>query len=276
MYLSKTTIKNVPTYIFSSPEDIGLYLSEKIIKGLCQARKENTHFVLGCPGGRSLQCLYSVLGKVAFKQNSDLSDLVIVMMDEYLLCREGKCSYCPATAHYSCRNFALENISKPINQYLADAWKIKESNVLFPDPDNPEEYDKKIKGLGGVDIFLVASGASDGHVAFNPSGTPINSYSRIVKLAEATRIDNMKTFPQFRSMDEVPEYGVSVGLGTIWKYSKEVILVMHGKDKQKSLKKIIELGEFSSVWPASVIFKCSNPSVVLDIEISRSLRGSKR
>ena len=75
-------------------------------------------------------------------------------------------------------------------------------------------------------MFILASGASDGHIAFNPSGSDRTSRSRIVPLAEATRLDNMATFPDFTAIDEVPLFGVTVGIDTIAGESKAATMIV--------------------------------------------------
>ena len=51
----------------------------------------------------------------------------------------------------------------------------------------------------------------------------------------ATRRDNLETFPDFGNLDEVPEFGVSVGLGTIVEQSRRVVLVMTGASKREAV-----------------------------------------
>ena len=85
-------------------------------------------------------------------------------------------------------------------------------------------YDRRIEEAGGVDLFLAASGAGDGHVAFvAPGGDPDGGRS-IPGSAEQTRRDNLATFPDFGTLDEVPRRGVSVGLGTIGRLSRRVAM----------------------------------------------------
>ncbi len=43
--------------------------------------------------------------------------------------------------------------------------------LWYADPADPAAYDRRIAAAGGIDLFLLASGASDGHVAFNPPGS---------------------------------------------------------------------------------------------------------
>ena len=54
--------------------------------------------------------------------------------------------------------------------------------------------------LGGIDIFLLASGSSDGHVAFNNVYSKLSQKTHITKLSIKTRKDNMKTFPNFEKL----------------------------------------------------------------------------
>ncbi len=134
----------------------------------------------------------------------------------------------------------------------------------FPDPDDPGRFEDLIGELGGIDFFIAASGASDGHVAFNPPGSALDSRTRIVELAATTRRDNMSTFPVFEDLSEVPRRGVTVGLGTVVQNSKRVALLMSGVGKRAALRKLSDLGRFDPSWPASVVFECRQPEIIVD------------
>ncbi|HUL05008.1 MAG TPA: hypothetical protein VLV76_01670, partial [Candidatus Acidoferrum sp.] len=88
--------------------------------------------------------------------------------------------------------------------------------------------------------------------------------SSIVALSEETRQDNLATFPQFKSLDDVPTHGVSVGLGTIARLSQEAILVMHGAGKHESARRVQAVASFDSAWPATLIHECRRGRVYLD------------
>jgi glucosamine-6-phosphate deaminase len=92
----------------------------------------------------------------------------------------------------------------------------------------------------------------------------VDSLTRIIPLAETTRKDNLGTFPDFRTLDEVPKHGVSVGVGTILKHSKEAVLVIHGKHKQGAVKRLTELSDFNSDWPVSLIYRCPKKRIYVD------------
>src|SRR5207237_3790602 len=121
--------------------------------------------------------------------------------------------------------FALREIAAPLG--------IPEERVWLPDPQDPSAYDERIAAAGGIDLFLLASGASDGHVAFLPPGSPRDGGTSVVELAETTRTDNLATFPRFAALDEVPLHGVSVGLATI-AGARAARLVLHGPGKREA------------------------------------------
>ena len=93
-------------------------------------------------------------------------------------------------------------------------------------------------------MFLLASGSSDGHVAFNNTNSKINQNTHITKLSIRTRRDNMKTFSKFKSINEVPKFGLTVGLKTISTLIKSAVLVLTGKEKNKAFKKI----KYLKIW----------------------------
>ena len=120
-------------------------------------------------------------------------------------------------------------------------------------------------GAGGIDLFLLASGASDGHVAFVPPGSRRDGRTAVLAIAESTRRDNLATFPAFRSLDEVPREGVSVGLGTI-AAARALRLVLHGAGKRAAAARLLALDGFDPSWPASVVHDHPDAEIWLDRE----------
>jgi glucosamine-6-phosphate deaminase len=222
--------------VFADADELGAALAAEIV--------ERRPAVLGCPGGRSLLSTYRALAR----SEADLSTMTIVMMDEYVPV--------PAVeAHYSCRGFALREIAEPLG--------IPEDSVWVPDPDEPDAYDARIAAAGGIDLFLLASGASDGHVAFLPPGSQREGTTSIVRLAETTRRDNVATFPEFSSVDEVPMHGVSVGLSTIAS-ARSARLVLHGEGKRAAAARVVAATEFDPDWPATVVHELDDGEIWLD------------
>jgi len=247
--------------VFPDETSLGAALATEIIAGIDAAREEGRRYVLGCPGGRSGRSTYQALAQGV--QGADISHLVIAMMDDYVLpTPDGSFEHCPADAHYSCQRFAWREIVSPLNE--AAAVGIPDEHVWLPNPADPAEYRVRLDDAGGVDLFIVASGASDGHVAFVKPGTPLDSDVSIIPLAETTRRDNMATFPEFGSLDDVPRYGVSVGLDTIRSVSREVRLIIHGAGKRTAARRVLEADDFEPDWPATFIHRCRGAQVWLD------------
>jgi len=166
----------------------------------------------------------------------------MVMMDEYV-------PVPPASAHYSCRGFAERELPP-----AREIW--------LPDPERPEAFDERIDAAGGIDVFLLASGASDGHVAMLGPGARRDGRTAVVELAETTRRDNLRTFPEFESLDEVPTHGVSVGLQTILA-ARALRLVVHGEDKRDAIERLLSYDRYDADWPASIVHDHDDAEILI-------------
>ena len=172
------------------------------------------------------------------------------MMDDYVIPNRGGYDHVPIDAHYSCRRFAIEEIGKPLAHLPGAPGR---DRIWMPDPADPAAYDRRIADAGGIDLFLLASGASDGHVGFNPSGSPRDSTTRIVGLSTPTRTDNLRTFPKFGSLDDVPNHGVTVGIGTIADLSRSAVMVCLGAEKRPAAERIGAARSYDPTWPATIV-----------------------
>jgi glucosamine-6-phosphate deaminase len=124
-------------------------------------------------------------------------------------------------------------------------------------------YDRRTADAGGVDLFIVATGSVDGHVAFNPPEKLRESYTRIVELASTTRLGNPRTFPEFDSLDAVPTHGVSVGLVIVaaaWRLD----VVVHGAGEQRAFARLMGAGGFAPSWPATFVYDHAQARVWAD------------
>lgn len=245
---------------FSNSDELAKYLANEILEHLQKKNK----CVLGCPGGRSLTKTYYQLGRISHKKKISLENLTIIMMDEYVLKRKNTFSLVDPKSHFSCVRFSNQVIKRLLNYKKRKSYKITNERILFPNVLDPAKYDYQIKNMGGIDIFLLASGSSDGHVAFNNNHSKINQNTHIIKLTKETRRDNMKTFPNFKSIKEVPKYGITVGLNTIATLSKSATLVLTGNEKKYAFSMTTQNGRFNNKWPASIIYKCKKYRIFTD------------
>lgn len=250
--------------VFPDADALGRALAGEILEEAERVRREGQRYLLGCPAGRSLRSTYSALSTLAAERGADLSRWVIAMMDEYLVATPEGPELCPADAHYSCRGFGRREILDRINRGLPPARRIPPENLWFPEPRDALGYEERLQAAGGIDFFLLAAGKTDGHVAFNPAGTTLSERTRVIEISTATRRDNLETFPDFESLDEVPKLGVGVGIGTIARHSRRVVLVMTGADKRAAVRRLRRCADFTPEWPASFIYRCRNPVLLVD------------
>jgi glucosamine-6-phosphate deaminase len=227
-----------PLRVFETPDALGEALAELIVER-ATARK---HFLLGCPTGRTPRPVYAALAR----RKAYLRHVTLVMMDEYLV--DGAWA---TTEPWSCHAF----VRQQMNFGAGEVW--------FPDPADPGAYERRIADAGGIDLFLLASGASDGHVAFNSTGSRRDSRTRVVPLSEETRRDNLQTSPSFGTLENVPRHGVTVGIATITS-AREAILALTGSSKRLTLQRILAARGYDPSWPATVIHECARREIFAD------------
>jgi len=253
-----------PVSVFEDAAVLGDALALEILDGIATTTP-GRRYLLGCPGGRSLRSTYQALARLV-APDADLRHLVIVMMDEYVVGEPGALRRVDPEMHCSCIGFAEREIVTPVNAAVPDGHGVLAQHIWGPDPADAAAYDRQIEEAGGVDLFLAASGAGDGHVAFVAPPGDLEGHTSVLHLTERTRLDNMGTFPDFASLDEVPRRGVSVGLGTIASLSRSVAMVLVGESKRATAQRVLDAADFDPAWPATFIHRCPDPRILLDAD----------
>jgi glucosamine-6-phosphate deaminase len=238
-------------------------LAAETLAAIAQANAEQRRFLIGVPAGRTLVPVIAAIERDLRADPIALDGVTIVMMDDYLL-PDGHDGWVapPSTAHFSCRRFG-EELREGLNAASTGQPGIHESQVWSPDPVDPTAYDRQIVDAGGIDLFFVAVGASDGHVAFNPPGSALDSRTRIIPLAPTTRTDNLGTFPEFTSIDEVPTHGITVGIATIAD-ARRLEVLAHGAAKAPAVTRLLDAGGFDIEWPATFAYTHQNARLRID------------
>ncbi len=250
--------------IFQTDAELGLKAAIIIFQGIQAAHLAGEKYVLGCPGGRSPRSTYRALANLVRESQQPLSHLFIAMMDEYVIL-DGSNQYMNIddNSHFSCKRFAYLEIRDLLNAGISLEFHQPIEQVLIPDAQNPSAYEELLRKLG-IDCFLLASGATDGHVAFNGRGTDRGATTRVSALSDETRRDNLQTFPEFTSLAEVPNFGVTVGPETIAAISKSAIALLQGAHKGLAFAQISAADKYDPEWPATIITECKNPLVFAD------------
>ncbi len=214
-------------------------------------------FVLGLPTGSTPLGTYNALidlykaGKVSFEH------VVTFNMDEYVGLPEDH----PQSYHF----FMWENFFNHIN--------IKKENVHILNgmardlQGECDAYEKRIKDLGGIHLFLGGVGV-DGHIAFNEPGSSLVSRTRLKSLTHDTIVVNSRFFGG--DIQQVPSTALTVGVGTVMD-SKEVIVLITGHTKARALSHAVEKG-ISQMWTISSLQMHPKAVIVCDDDATDELK----
>ncbi len=213
--------------------------------------------VLGFATGNSPLGMYRELIRMHREDGLDFSKVTTFNLDEYVgLPPEHEQSY-----HY----FMWENLFKHIN--------VGQRHVNIPHgmADDIEGhcvwYEEQIEKAGGIDLQILGIG-ENGHIAFNEPGSSLGSRTRIKTLTEKTRQDNARLFD---SMDQVPKYAITMGVGTIMD-ARKLLMLAGGKGKADAIKNTIE-GPISAMVPATIVQMHRHATLLIDEAAASSLSG---
>lgn len=222
------------------------YIADKIRKAKPTAEKP---FVLGLPTGSSPLPVYKEFVRMCKAGELSFKNVITFNMDEYVGLEENHTE----SYHY----FMFDNLFNHI-----DIPK-KNVNILNGLAKNLEkeciDYEKKIKSVGGIDLFLGGIG-SDGHIAFNEPGSSLASRTRIKTLRYDTILINSRFFGG--DVTKVPKQALTVGVGTIMD-AKEVLIIISGYNKARALREVVE-GGISHMWTASILQMHQKGIIVCD------------
>ena len=204
--------------------------------------------VLGLATGSTPIGMYDQLVEWYKKGDLDFSKVKTVNLDEYKgLTHDNDQSY-----YYF------------MHEHLFDRVNIDPANTNVPDgtEEDPEKecarYEKLIESMGGVDIQLLGIG-HNGHIGFNEPDSTFAKTTHCVDLAEST-IEANKRF--FASVDDVPRQAYTMGIGTLMK-AKKILLIVNGESKADAVAKAF-FGPVTPEVPASILQFHSDVVVIGD------------
>ncbi|EOV2448585.1 glucosamine-6-phosphate deaminase [Enterococcus faecalis] len=220
----------------ANAEEGGKKAFELIKEGMNNGAK-----VLGLATGSTPETLY----KEMTESDVDFTEMTSVNLDEYVgLGGEDEQSY---------RYF--------MNKHLFDKKPFKETfvpNGKAEDLDAASAEYEKIIDAHPVDIQILGIG-QNGHIGFNEPGTPLDSLTHVVELTESTINANKRYFDK---VEDVPTRAVSMGIGSIMK-GKKMILMAYGEAKAEAIKGMID-GPVTTDMPASALQNHQDVVVIID------------
>ena len=204
--------------------------------------------VLGLATGSTPIGLYEQLVEWYNKGDLDFSKISTVNLDEYKgLNRENDQSY-----YY----FMHDHLFNHVN-IRPECTNVP--NGMEPDSEKEcKRYEALIDSLGGADLQLLGLG-HNGHIGFNEPAPVFEKATHCVDLTEST-IEANKRF--FASADEVPKQAYTMGIGTIMK-AKKILVVVSGEDKAEALYNTL-YGPVTPQVPGSILQLHTDVVVVAD------------
>ncbi len=206
--------------------------------------------VLGLATGSTPLGMYDELVAMNKRGEIDFSEITTFNLDEYFpIRRSNSQSY-----HY----FMNENLFSKVN--------INPENTNIPngETDNPEEecmhYEEKLQASGGIDIQVLGIG-QNGHIGFNEPDDVLNTATHLTALTENTIQANSRFF---NDISEVPDSALTMGIGTIMK-SKKIILLASGKAKHKAVAALLNT-DINTAIPATMLKLHPDVTLICDRE----------
>ncbi|AOW21464.1 glucosamine-6-phosphate deaminase [Urechidicola croceus] len=257
----ETRFEKIHNIIFSDSKSGSLSVAEEIATLIKKKQSENKNCVLGLATGSSPIKVYEELVRMHKEEGLSFSNVITFNLDEY----------------YPMNKNSVHSYYYFMHQHLFDHIDINPANIHIPSGTVPLEelhqycidYDLKIKEFGGLDFQLLGIGRT-GHIGFNEPGSHYNSGTRSITLDHITRIDAAQSF---LGIDNVPKKAITMGIGTV-KKAKRIVLLAWGYNKASIIKKTIE-GEITSEVPATYLQEHSNTTFILDDESSQELTRIK-
>lgn len=205
--------------------------------------------VLGLATGSSPVGTYRELIRLYEDGILDFSRTTTFNLDEYYpLSPENDQSY-----HYFMDHnlFHFVNISKPaVHVPDGNAPDMKKASLEYEAMLSERVMHLQLLGIGG-----------NGHIGFNEPAESFAKATHVVDLTQSTIEANARFFA---SIDDVPKQAISMGVGSIMR-AKKILLVANGKAKAQAVKAALE-GEITPKVPASALQMHPDVTFVIDEE----------
>ncbi len=256
-----TRFEKIHNVVFSNSDDASICVAHEIASLIKSKQVNDELCVLGLATGSSPIRVYEELVRMHREEGLSFTNVVSFNLDEY----------------YPMVKQSVHSYYYFMHQHLFDHIDINPDNVNIPNgtvlADELHQYcidyDLKIKEYGGLDFQLLGIGRT-GHIGFNEPGSHYNSGTRSITLDHITRVD---AAPSFLGIDNVPKKAITMGIGTV-KKAKRIVLLGWGANKASILKNTIE-GEITSEVPATYLQEHSNTTFVLNEEAAKELTRIK-
>ncbi|MBB2508682.1 glucosamine-6-phosphate deaminase [Staphylococcus cohnii] len=228
-----------------SSEYASFYVACELFKQMSQ----QPHSKLGLATGGTMVEVYEFLVSLLQKNQLDVSEIETFNLDEYV--------GLSATHEQSYHRY--------MNDILFNRYPhFTKSLIHIPDGAaddlmaETKRYEDLINQKGPLDIQILGIG-ENGHIGFNEPGTDMNSTTQVVDLTASTINANSRYFD---NESEVPKQAVSMGLASILK-AKRIILLAFGEKKRTAIEQLAK-HEVNKQVPATILLAHPDVEIYVD------------
>lgn len=153
---------------------------------------------------------------------------------------------CPEASFFNLDEFSGKSSDDPqsygafLRKHVFEPLAVDEGRIRLLRGDAPDlqaecmAFEAAIEGRGGLDLAILGLG-QNGHIAFNEPGSDWGAGTRQVRLASTTRKAQAMIYA---SDDDVPTYGLTMGIPTIVS-ARAILLLVSGSGKQAALAALL-------------------------------------
>ena len=256
-----TRFEKIHNIVFSNSEEGSVCVAQEISNLIKEKQEQNKHCILGLATGSSPIKVYEELVRMHKEEGLSFANVITFNLDEY----------------FPMDKNSVHSYYYFMHQHLFNHIDINPENINIPNGLVSQEelhqycidYDLKIKEFGGLDFQLLGIGRT-GHIGFNEPGSHYNSGTRSITLDHLTLSD---AAPSFLGIENVPKKAITMGIGTV-KKAKRIVLLAWGHNKATIVKETIE-GEITSEVPATYLQEHNNTTFIINDEASQELTRIK-
>lgn len=253
--------EKVPTTIFPSSAEAATALAAEVRDLIVEREKVGKPVVLGMATGSTPVPFYRELIRLHEKEKLSFKNVVTFNLDEYY----GLTADHPES--YACfmREQLFDHIDIPVENINIPCGSLPSEQVFA----HCREYEEKIDALGGIDLQILGIGRT-GHIGFNEPGSSRESLTRRITLDRITRQD---AAADFRGEENVPRFAITMGVGTILR-ARKLVLMAWGENKAAITAKAIE-GPVTEAISASFLQDHPDARFFIDTGAARELTRIK-
>ena len=243
------SFEKIPVKIFPTANDGSIMVAAQIATLIKDKQAKKEICVLGMATGSTPILLYKELVRLHKEEGLSFKNVITINLDEY----------------YPIHKTAYQSYWSFMHRHLFSQVDIQPENIHIPNGEWAQDqikelcagYEQIIEKSGGIDLQILGIG-KNGHIGFNEPGSSFHSKTRVIHLDQETRIAN--TY-EFHDLNKVPKLAITVGISSIMK-AKKIVLLAWGS-KADIVAKAVE-GNITEQVPASVLQNHDDCTFVID------------